>query len=104
MKGPQVVLVPLAGGRATLRHREVEHASWWDCRELAAGSRAAVEAAARLLVGDAWQEATCISPNGRLDGHYNFVTRDGEGVTVCSFCGRRQADGGFRLVQDRVTR
>lgn len=53
----------------------------------ATGQRAAVEAAANLLAPGEWAVATCITPTGRLDGHYAYVTRV-DGQMVCAFCTR----------------
>lgn len=52
---------------------------------VAEGSRESCIAAARLL-SDEWEIATCITPNGRTDGHGKFVNViPGQGL-VCSFC------------------
>lgn len=80
------VVVQFADGRATLRERGTDPtAPWHRMHELASGDAVAVLAAARLLVPDVWELATCITPTGRLDSHFQYVTGQ-EGRLVCMFC------------------
>lgn len=38
-------------------------------------------------------DAECVTPNGRVDGHFSYVTGGGGNGLVCAFCGKGQSHG-----------
>lgn len=86
MKSNQMFVVPVQHGKFELRDGTEP---LYGGEAVAHGSQEACEAAARLFSPDNWQLITCVTPNGRIDGHGTYGRGTGEpGKTVCMFCGK----------------
>lgn len=78
------VVIDLGGGRASLcRAPDPKHQPVRELKVVAEGSMTAVTAAANLVARGEWDLVSCITPNGRLDGHGSYV-KDG----ACAFCAK----------------